>query len=127
MKNALKRVGLHKFSCDRVETDEGDILCIDKYGEITRSEFQPKLYRSKYGAWYDYEDTSYYGVHEELLLAYCGCYGVDSEDVELLLEYGYTCDEIEEMLMDTSLLRETLQAIKFEEGESIYQGLCGII
>lgn len=52
VKNALKKVGLHKFAYERVETNEGDILCINKNGEITRSEFEPKLYRSKYAAWY---------------------------------------------------------------------------
>jgi len=52
VKNALKKVGLHKFTYERVETNEGDILCINKNGEITRSEFEPKLYRSKYDAWY---------------------------------------------------------------------------
>ncbi|MGN0574828.1 MAG: class II glutamine amidotransferase [Ruminococcus sp.] len=123
MKNALKRIGLHKFANERIKTDEGDIIRIDKTGDITRSEFEPKLYRSKYMSWYD--DSSYYNIHEEMLLAYCGCYGVDSEDVELLLEYGYTCDEIEEMLMDTNLLREAVQAIKFEDGESLYEECCG--
>lgn len=123
MKKALKQVGLHKFAMERVDTDEGDILRIDKNGDITRSEFEPKLYRSKYMSWYD--DSSYYNIHEEMLLAYCGCYGVDSEDVELLLEYGYTCDEIEEMLMDTNLLHEALRDVKYMLGEDMYESYCG--
>jgi glutamine phosphoribosylpyrophosphate amidotransferase len=123
MKNALKRVGLHKFAHERVETDEGDIIRIDRTGNITRSEFEPKLYRSKYMSWYD--DSSYYNIHEEMLLAYCGCYGVDSEDVELLLEYGYTCDEIEEMLMDTNLLHEALRDVKYMCGDSRYESCYG--
>lgn len=125
MKNALKRVGLHKFAYERVQTDEGDILRIDKNGEITRSEFEPKLYRSKYMSWYDYDDSPFYNMHEEILLAYCGCYGVDSADVELLLDYGYTCDEIEEMLMDTNLLREALHDVKYMLGEDVYESYCG--
>ncbi len=123
MKKALKQVGLHKFAMERVETDEGDIIRIDKNGEITRSEFEPKLYRSKYMSWYD--DSSYYNIHEEILLAYCGCYGVDSSDVELLLEYGYTSDEIEEMLMDTTLLNEALRDVKYMLGENIYESCYG--
>ncbi len=122
MKNALKKVGLHKFAYERVETDEGNILRIDKHGTIERAEFEPKLYRSKYAAWYDYDDSSYYNIQEEILLAYCGIYGVDSSDVELLLGWGYSCDEVEEMLMDTNLLHETLRAIRFEECESVYEG-----
>lgn len=124
MKNALKKVGLHKFAYERVETNEGDILCVNKKGEIARSEFEPKLYRSKYAAWYDYDDSSYYNIHEEILLAYCSMYGVDSSDVELLLEYGYSCDEIEEMLMDTNLLHEALRDIKFMCGEAVYEEYC---
>ncbi len=124
MKNALRRIGLHKFANERIKTDEGDIIKIDKYGELTRSGFEPKLYRSKYGAWYGLDDSSCY-MHEEILLAYCGCYGVDSEDVELLLEYGYTCDEIEEMLMDTNLLHEALRDVKYMCGESLYESCYG--
>ena len=126
MKNALRRIGLHKFANERIKTDEGDIIKIDKYGELTRSGFEPKLYRSKYGAGYGLDDTPYYNsMHEEILLAYCGCYGVDSEDVELLLEYGYTCDEIEEMLMDTDLLHEALRDVKYMCGESLYENCYG--
>ena len=124
MKNALKKVGLHKFAYERVETNEGDILRIDKHGAIERAEFEPKLYRSKYAAWYDSAD--YYPIHEEILLAYCSMYGVDSSDVELLLEYGYSCDEIEEMLMDTNLLHEALRDIKFMCGEAVYEECCGV-
>ena len=124
MKNALKRVGLHKFAYERVQTDEGDILRIDKNGIIERAEFEPRLFRSRYGGWYDWE-AEYYSVHEELLLAYCGCYGVDSSDVELLLEFGYSCDEIEEMLSDHSLLQEALRDVKFMCGENLYEECYG--
>ena len=125
MKNALRRIGLHKIASERIKTDEGDILRIDKHGDITRSQFDPKLYRMKYSPWLDDELSSYYNIHEELLLSYCGCYGVDSADVELLLEYGYTCDEIEEMLMDTNLLHEALRDIKYMCGESVYESCYG--
>ena len=123
MKNALIKVGLHKFAYEQVETNEGDILCINKNGEITRSEFEHKLYRSKYISWYD--DSTYYNIHEEILLAYCSMYGVDSSDVELLLEYGYTCDEIEDMLADHDLLQEALRDVKYMCGEDIYESCYG--
>ena len=125
MKNALRRIGLNKIASERIKTDEGDILRIDKHGDITRSQFEPKLYRMKYSPWLDDELSSYYNIHEELLLSYCGCYGVDSADVELLLEYGYTCDEIEEMLVDTNLLHETLRDVKYMCGESLYESCYG--
>jgi hypothetical protein len=37
---------------------------------------------------------------------------VDSSDVELLLDYGYTPDEVEDMLVDTALLRETVDCVR---------------
>ena len=125
MKNALRRIGLYNFANERINTDEGDIVRIDRNGDITRSEFEPKIFRSKYGSWYDLDDSSYYNIHEEILLAYCGCYGVDSSDVELLLEYGYTSDEIEEMLSDHSLLQEALRDVKYMLGEDVYESYCG--
>ena len=125
MKKALQKVGLNKFAMERVETNEGDILRIDRNGEITRSEFESKIYRSKHGSWYDYDDSSYYGIHEEMLLTYCTFYGVDSSDVELLLEYGYTCDEIEDMLADHDLLQEALRDVKYMCGEEIYESCYG--
>ena len=119
MKKALSKTCLGRFNSSKIDCVEGDILCIDSSGTITKEEFEPALYRSHFMSWYD--DEPYYNVHEELLLAYCGCYGVDTADVEMLLEYGYTCDEIEDMLADHSLLHETLCAIKGEEEYSLLE------
>ena len=126
MNNALKRVGLHKFAYEKIETTEGNILRIDRCGIIERAEFEPALYRPKYGAWYDTDDSPFYSLHEELLLTYCGCYGVDPSEVELLLDYGYTCDEIEEMLNDHDLLQEALGNVRFMCGEDIYESYNGV-
>ena len=52
---------------------------------------------------------------------------MDSSDVELLLEYGYTSDEIEEMLMDTNLLHEALRDVKYMCGEDSYEECYGIV
>ena len=113
MKKALSKTCLGRFNSSKVECIEGDIICIDSAGIISREEYEPTLYHSHLMNWYD--DEAYYSVHEELLLAYCGCYGVDTSEVEMLLEYGYTCDEIEDMLADHELLHETLAAVTGEE------------
>ncbi|EWM55180.1 hypothetical protein [Ruminococcus flavefaciens] len=42
MKKALKQLGLQKFESKRVDTEEGDILRIDRNGKITRSQYEPK-------------------------------------------------------------------------------------
>ena len=113
MKKALSKTCLGRFNSSKVECIEGDIIRIDSAGNISREEYEPTLYRSHLMSWYD--DETYYSVHEELLLAYCGCYGVDTSEVEMLLEYGYTCDEIEDMLADHDLLHETIATITGEE------------
>jgi glutamine phosphoribosylpyrophosphate amidotransferase len=131
MKKALKQVGLYRFASEKVETIDGDILCIDSSGNITRSSFEPAPIYTKhsrylgYGGWYGYYDD-YLNEYEEALLAYCNCYGVGSADVELLLEYGYTCDEIEEMLMDHSLLHQALNDIKDVYGDKMCERYCGV-
>ncbi|WP_294413477.1 hypothetical protein [uncultured Ruminococcus sp.] len=45
--------------------------------------------------------------------------------MELLLDYGYTCDEVEDMLADHSLLREALKDVKYMCGEDIYESCYG--
>ena len=42
----------------------------------------------------------------------CGCFGVDEDDVIMLLDYGYSADEIEAMLMDYDMISETVNAVK---------------
>ena len=58
----------------------------------------------KWYNWYDELEEEYYSQQEELLLEMCNCYGVTEDDVLLLLDYGYSADEIEEMLCDSNLL-----------------------
>lgn len=117
MKNALKKVGLHKFPYTKIETVHGDILKINSGGIITRSEFEKKedfTYASFMRYFDDWEDD-YYTQHEQLLLEICSCYGIDEDDVMMLLDYGYSADEIEGMLCDYSLVTDTIKAVKGQE------------
>lgn len=127
MKNAIKRVGLHKFASERIETDEGDIIKIDTNGNITRSQFTPAPHYTKYSRFgsygYDYDD--YYTAYEELLVEMAHCFGADENDVIMLLDYGYTADEVSDLMMDAVLFQETVREVKLMEGEYIYKGCCG--
>lgn len=118
MMNALKKVGIHKFSFSEIKTIDGDIIRIDSNGIITRLEFE--TYNNfKYNSWYDvYDYYDYYNEHEQLLLEMCKCYGVDKDDILLLLDYGYSCEEIENMLCDYNLITDTIKAIRREENFS---------
>lgn len=114
--NALRKSGLTYKKCE-IEVTEGEILQLNSDGTISRSAFEVK---EKYHSFWnpysfsiaEYADWCDEFENEELLLEYCGMFGVSEEDVELLLEYGYDADTIEEMLMDTTMLEEALAEIK---------------
>ena len=126
MDKALKSVGLHCENRTIIQTCEGDIISINSDGEIDSSRFTPESYSflhtarnrcniPQYAGWYDWEDDDEYCGYtdeEELLLNMCNCFGVDEDDILMLLDYGYTAMEIEEMFMDTNLLRSAIQEVK---------------
>ncbi len=113
MNKTLKATGLWKYEYEIIPVYEEDILSIDIDGNISKSEFE--AYRTSFysGFYTPYDDL--YNYHEELLLEMCGYFGVDEEDITALLEYGYTSEEIEDMLMDSDLINETLRKIKSVE------------
>ncbi|MDE5582186.1 MAG: glucosamine 6-phosphate synthetase [Ruminococcus sp.] len=116
MKNALKKTGMKNVPYTEVKTVHGNIIKIDRNGFLSRSEFEDTEsgMTSWYRCSYDYEDD-YYTKHEQLLFDICNTFGVDEDDVALLLDYGYSSDEIEEMLMDCDLLHSTIQSIKCQD------------
>ena len=117
LKKALQKSGFHKYRFEVLNVDEGTILKIDRYGFLTCSTFevQENFRFGKWYNWYDELEEEYYTQQEELLLEMCGCYGVTEEDILLLLDYGYSAGEIEEMLCDSNLLLETINAVQSEE------------
>ncbi len=124
MDNALKAIRMQYENPIIIKVCEGDIVSISSDGKIDSSRFNPDNYsflstgtkRTRYSFdWYDWEDDSDYCEYtdeEELLLDMCNCYGIDEDDVLLLLDYGYTAMEIEDMFMDNDLLRSSVQEVK---------------
>jgi hypothetical protein len=45
-------------------------------------------------------------------LDYCNNFGIDEDDVYSMLDYGLELDEIEYIVSDETLLRETLTTIR---------------
>lgn len=105
MDKALKSVGLQSEKPTITKVCEGDIISISADGETDSSRFNPYDYsffstgtkRKHYSyEWYDWEDDSDYWEYtdeEELLLDMCSCFGIDEDDIALLLDYGYTAME----------------------------------
>ncbi len=121
MKKALKKACLNNYKYQLIRLNEGDIISIDKSGKIDCAEF--KVSGFSYLSSLKYSNIAdYYTYEEEILLEMCSCFGVAEEDVLLLLDYGYTADEIEEMLMDSDLLEDALLGIKeLSETEDLFE------
>ena len=117
LKKSLQKAGFHKYPFEVLHVEEGTILKIDRYGFLSGSTFevQESFRFGKWYNWYDELEEEYYTQQEELLLEMCSCYGVTEDDILLLLDYGYSTDEIEEMLCDSNLLLETICAVRCEE------------
>ena len=93
--------------------NEGDIIRIDLDGKIYLSKFEIKEdyrfdWRSLFrDSWMPEDD-----ICSAEILDICGYYGIEKKDVEQLLSFGYTVDEIEEMLTDTDYYESALAEAK---------------
>ena len=114
--NALRKVHIAEKACE-VEISEGEIIEISPSGNLHKSTFEMRDYIHSLFNPYNWNQLDYAkwwmeDEREELLLEYCGTFGVSEEEVQLLLEVGYDPDEIEELLMDTAAMEEALSEAK---------------
>ena len=104
---AIKKLRL-KAPIDILEPQEGEIMKINRTGRITTGIFTPHrtfehwwrkypFYRSYY------EDTP---ASYDDLFSVAKAFGVTSDEVQALLDYGCSEEEIEEMLYDPELFHE---------------------
>lgn len=114
LENALKMVGF-KYKHTEIKLTDGEILQINSDGTAMKDTFEmaekfvPNYWNYAYcDGWYD----DFESEENELLLDYCGMFGISESDVELLLEYGYTADEIEDLLMDKTAFEEAVNEVK---------------
>lgn len=111
---ALKAVKL-AGRCEEVPVNDSNIIRIDSDGKLSVSSFEVPVQHFDWHYLYRLYDYDYGDMDEDYtndLLMICGCYGVAREDVELLLELGYSTDEIEEMLLDSDLFEQTMNEVK---------------
>ena len=103
----IKKLKLNTPS-DILEPKEGEILKIDRSGHITTGSFMPK---TSYEHWWRryphycdyYEDTP---ANYDDLFSVAKAFGVTADEIQALLDYGCSEEEIEEMLYDPTLLHE---------------------
>lgn len=96
LKKAIRRLPFGLGTPVRVDIRCGELLCIDRYGTINRSQFDatnlfPRLYAPRP---YAEPETEYL----DDLKAIAACNGLFPEDVDRLLSDGFTTDDIEEYI-----------------------------
>ena len=113
--NALQKIHMMKNPCE-IEISEGEIVEITANGKRNKTTFA--MQNSVFSP-YNWDDLNWYETEEqeEFLLECCRMFGVPEEDVYLLLDYGFSADEIEEMLMNPNLLEDALAEISVLEQE----------
>lgn len=95
---------LRIYAFEYIKTEEGDIIRIDKNGELTKSKFEFEDYFTL-GRYWNYAS---YGEHSDYLYEMCNLFGLTVDDISLLYEIGYNDEEIELMLEDREYLRMCL-------------------
>ena len=113
--NALQQVNLSD-KCFEIDVSEGEIVEIASSGNLSKTTFA--MQNSVFSP-YNWDNLNWYETEEqeEFLLECCRMFGVPEEDVYLLLDYGFSADEIEEMLMNPNLLEDALAEISVLEQE----------
>ena len=113
LNNALQKIHMMKNPCE-IEISEGEILEIASNGKLSKTTFAMQDYTYSVFNPYNWYETE---EQEEFLLECCRMFGVPEKDVYLLLNYGFSADEIEEMLMNPCLLEDALAEINILEQE----------
>ena len=96
----------------RIYLEEGDILRLDADGRISTRRFDPsKLWNPLYDVWTGQgvaASASHANPLNDLVDTACNL-GFEAEDVEILLSCGYSCEEIEIMLLEPELFHAALR------------------
>ena len=103
----IKKLKLNTPS-DILEPKEGEILKIDRNGRITTGIFTPHTtfehWWRKYPFYRSYYEDTPTGYDD--LFSVAKAFGVTADEVQALLDYGCSEEEIEEILYDPTLLHE---------------------
>jgi len=109
LKRAMAKLGLYSRHYETVDIKGGDILCIKPNGSIERERFDHFCYYD-----YHYFSRPYsYSLEQtceeeyiDLLKNMAGCFGYTPEDVDFLLEDGFSPEEIEEYFYSECVIND---------------------
>ncbi|MDE7360758.1 MAG: class II glutamine amidotransferase [Oscillospiraceae bacterium] len=102
LKNALFVLGLHSSPYEEIASDCGDILKIDSSGKLTRSKFNQPIV----GNYFGYSPMRSYGF----------TYDIPEEYIDLMLDYGYTLEDVEDLCGIPEAIETTVSEILCEYG-----------
>ncbi|WP_283674734.1 class II glutamine amidotransferase [Butyricicoccus sp. Marseille-Q5471] len=107
---------LRLYHISKIGAEEGEILRIDRKGEVTRGSFIPQNSYRHFWRQYPYGmplwDEPELTGQDDLLDA-AKAIGVSEADVQILLDYGCEPEEIEELLYEPELLRDILGTLRY--------------
>lgn len=101
LNNALKKMPYRLGHYEKIKLHSGEILKIDRYGKVSKSEFDDSnLYSYYYPTETGFALTGLYENEEYLdsLKQIAFFNGISEEYVDYLLEEGFTTDDIEELI-----------------------------
>ena len=81
-----------------ITSSDGDILKIDKKGKITRSTYTPATIYYNFKNWYEYNDIYADDDYIDELKSVAKSLGYDEEQIDFLLDVGYTPEDVEEFI-----------------------------
>lgn len=102
LESALDILGLSTLQFEEIDSTCGDILKIDSDGRVSRSRFQPTIVRSYYCC--------------PPLRNRFPCYDIPEEYIDLMLDYGYTLEDVEDLCGIPEAIEATVSEILCEYG-----------
>lgn len=105
LENALDILGLSTLPFEEIDSTCGDILKIDSTGKLTRSQFQLSIVRSYY---------CYAPINSNFRRA-CK-YDIPEAYIDLMLDYGYTLEDVEDLCGIPEAIETTVSEILCEYG-----------
>lgn len=106
LEGTLQMLGLDKLSYQEIDSTCGDILKIDSNGKLTRSQFQPTIVRSYYCCPPMRNNLQRFGIP----------YDIPEEYIDLMLDYGYTLEDVEDLCGIPEAIETTVSEILCEYG-----------
>lgn len=114
LETALFKSGF-RSQYSEINLTDGEILQINPDGTAVKDTFEiAEKFTPYYWNYSGCDDwyNDFKNEEKEMLLEYCKLFGVSEEDIEILLEYGFDCSIIADLLMNETAFEEALNEAK---------------